>query len=105
MELPLSNRRAITRAQAVRYRSASRAGKREILDSVCAVTGLHPCLRAAGVTDGAATAGGPPASGAATSRWSVPRMRMTSPWHNAAGTLVPPWVLMLPVRLPTSVTG
>jgi hypothetical protein len=41
MELSVGNRRAITRGQAVKYRSASRVGKGEILDSVCAVTGLN----------------------------------------------------------------
>ena len=35
------NRRAITRGQALKYRSASRVGKGEILDSVCGVTGLN----------------------------------------------------------------
>ena len=34
----MASRRAITKAQAVRYRSASRAGKSEILNLVCAVT-------------------------------------------------------------------
>jgi hypothetical protein len=37
----MASRRAITKAQAVRYRSASRAGKSEILDLVCAVTGFN----------------------------------------------------------------
>ena len=41
MELSMASRRAITKAQAVRYRSASRAGKSEILDLVCAVTGFN----------------------------------------------------------------
>jgi hypothetical protein len=37
----MASRRAITKAQAVRYRSASRAEKSEILDLVCAVTGFN----------------------------------------------------------------
>ena len=37
----MANRRAITRAQAAKYRSATRAGKSEILDAVCAVTGFN----------------------------------------------------------------
>ena len=37
----MASRRAITRAQAVKYRSATRAGKSEILDAVCAVTGFN----------------------------------------------------------------
>ena len=41
MELSMASRRAITKAQAVRYRSASRAGKSQILDLVCAVTGFN----------------------------------------------------------------
>jgi hypothetical protein len=41
MELSMASRRAITRAQAAKYRSATRAGKLEILDAVCAVTGFH----------------------------------------------------------------
>jgi hypothetical protein len=39
--MSVANRRAITRAQAVRYRSATRAGKSEIMDAVCAVTGFN----------------------------------------------------------------
>jgi hypothetical protein len=41
MELSLANRRAITGSQAVRYRTASKAQKAAILDSVCAVTGFN----------------------------------------------------------------
>jgi hypothetical protein len=41
MELSMVNRRAITRAQAAKYRSATSAGKSEILDAVCAVTGFN----------------------------------------------------------------
>jgi hypothetical protein len=41
MELSMANRKAITRAQAVKYRSGSRAVKSQILDSVCAVTGWN----------------------------------------------------------------
>lgn len=37
----MANRRAITTAQALRYRSASRAEKARILDAVCAMTGFH----------------------------------------------------------------
>ena len=36
----MASRRAITRAQAERYRNGSRAVKSEILDVVCAVTGF-----------------------------------------------------------------
>jgi hypothetical protein len=41
MELSMAGRRAVTKGQAVRYRSATRAGKSEILDAVCAVTGFN----------------------------------------------------------------
>jgi hypothetical protein len=41
MELSMASRRAITRAQAVRYQAATRAGKSQILDLVCAVTGFN----------------------------------------------------------------
>ena len=41
MELSMASRRAITRAQAAKYRSATRAGKSEILDAVCALTGCN----------------------------------------------------------------
>lgn len=41
MELTMASRRAITKAQAVRYRSGSRTVKSEILDAVCAVTGFN----------------------------------------------------------------
>jgi hypothetical protein len=41
MELTMAARKAITRAQAVRYRSGSRAGKTVILDTVCQVTGFN----------------------------------------------------------------
>jgi len=41
MELSMATRQAITKAQATRYRSGSRAVKTEILDSVCAVTGFN----------------------------------------------------------------
>ena len=37
----MASRGAITTAQAVRYRSASRAGKSKTLDLVCAVTGFN----------------------------------------------------------------
>jgi len=41
MGLSMADRGAITRAQASRYRSGSRAVKSEILDAVCAVTGFN----------------------------------------------------------------
>ena len=42
MELSMATRKAITKAPATRYRSGSRrAVKREVLDTVCAVTGLN----------------------------------------------------------------
>ena len=37
----MATRQAITKTQATRYRSGSRAVKSEILDAVCAVTGLN----------------------------------------------------------------
>jgi hypothetical protein len=37
----MATRKAITKAQALRYRSGSRAVKSQILDAVCAVTGYH----------------------------------------------------------------
>ena len=37
----MATRQAITKAQATRYRSGSRAVKTEVLDTVCAVTGLN----------------------------------------------------------------
>lgn len=41
MEMTLANRRAVTRAQALKYRSASRVEKGQILDALCAVTGFN----------------------------------------------------------------
>ena len=41
MEPSMASRSTITKAQAVGYRSASRAGKSQILDLVCAVTGFN----------------------------------------------------------------
>jgi hypothetical protein len=41
MELTLASRKAITRAQAVKYRAGSRTTKSQILDTVCEVTGYH----------------------------------------------------------------
>jgi hypothetical protein len=41
MELTMAIRKAITRAQALRYRSGSRAVKSDILDTLCEVTGFH----------------------------------------------------------------
>ena len=41
MELSMATRQAITKAQATRYRSGSRAVKTEILDTVCGVTGFN----------------------------------------------------------------
>lgn len=44
----MANRGALTRAQAGRYRSGSRAVKPEFLDAVCAVTGFNrECARRA----------------------------------------------------------
>ena len=37
----MATRQAITKVQATRYRSGSRAVKTEILDTVCAVTGFN----------------------------------------------------------------
>lgn len=39
--MALANRKAVTKAQAIKYRSGSRAVKSEILDVVCAVTGFN----------------------------------------------------------------
>jgi hypothetical protein len=41
MELTMTTRKTITKAQSVRYRNGSRAVKSEILDVVCAVAGYH----------------------------------------------------------------
>src|SRR6266536_2107280 len=41
MELTMAIRKAITRAQAVKYRSESRTGKSDILDAVCEMTGFN----------------------------------------------------------------
>ncbi len=41
MGLMLSQRRAVTTTTATRYRRASKAGKRVILDELCATTGWH----------------------------------------------------------------
>ena len=41
VKLPLATRKAVTKAQATRYRSGSRAVKSEILDLVCTVNGFN----------------------------------------------------------------
>jgi hypothetical protein len=41
MELTMSERSAITKVLATKYRRASKARKGEILDQICAVTGWH----------------------------------------------------------------
>lgn len=41
MGLTLSQRRAVTKATATRYRAASKAAKAVILDELCATTGWH----------------------------------------------------------------
>jgi hypothetical protein len=41
MGLTMSQRKAVTKAMAVRYRSASRSGKAAMLAELCALTGWH----------------------------------------------------------------
>lgn len=41
MGLTMSQRRALTKANATRYKRAAKASKRVILDELCATTGWH----------------------------------------------------------------
>jgi hypothetical protein len=43
MGLTMSQRQAVTKAIAARYRQAGKAGKGKILDELCATTGWHRC--------------------------------------------------------------
>jgi len=52
MGLTLSERRAVTKTIATRYRGASRSGKGLILDELCETTGWH-CSHAGNVLAGA----------------------------------------------------
>jgi hypothetical protein len=41
MGLTMSQRKAVTRAMATRYRASSRKGKAKVLDELCGLTGRH----------------------------------------------------------------
>ncbi len=41
MAMTMANRKAVTKAQAVKFRSASRAEKSQILDAACVVAGFN----------------------------------------------------------------
>jgi hypothetical protein len=58
MGLTMATRKTVTKAQAVRYRRGSRAVKPEILDVVCAVTGVSPEQRPSGSEAGDDAPGG-----------------------------------------------